>query len=61
MTPKSTRRWMRAALVAAASDAVQMPWERGARREAMLTRRSAQPQTSALRPVPAQPRGMAAR
>lgn len=41
MTTKTTRRWMQSAIATAAKSTVQMPWERGERREAMLARREA--------------------
>lgn len=54
---KPNRRWMQSACQEAAKSEVQMPWARGARRAAMLARR-----TGAQTPALAAPaRGLAAR
>jgi hypothetical protein len=40
---KSQRRWMKWVLEMTASETVEMPWQRGARREAFIARRSTTP------------------
>ncbi len=55
MTAKTNRRWMQAAMDAAATSTVQMPWARGPRRAAMLARRDS------AKPVTSISRGLAAR
>lgn len=54
MIAKTNRRWMQAALTAAAKNDVQMPWARGSRRAEMLARREA------AKPQPYAPRALAA-
>ncbi|WP_183077421.1 hypothetical protein [Paenirhodobacter hankyongi] len=41
MSTTKTPRWMKSVLAEAAQSEVQMPWARGARREAMIVRRAA--------------------
>ena len=41
MSMQKNRRWMVAAIETASKSTVQMPWERGARRAAMIARREA--------------------
>jgi len=41
MSTTKTPRWMKSILAEAAQSEVQMPWARGARREAMIVRRAA--------------------
>ena len=57
MSMQKNRRWMVAAIETASKSTVQMPWERGARREAMIARREA----AASNAAPQAPRARAAR
>ena len=40
---KSQRRWMKWVLEMTATEVVEMPWQRGARRDAFIARRSQRP------------------
>lgn len=57
MSMQKNRRWMVAAIETASKSTVQMPWERGARRAAMIARR----ETTASNAAPQAPRALAAR
>ena len=58
MSMQKNRRWMVAAIETASKSTVQMPWERGARREAMIARREA---AAASNAAPKAPRALSAR
>ena len=49
---KTSPRWIAATLAGAATCRTRMPWERGLRREAMISRRVARGDVSAALPLP---------